>query len=345
MTLSGRLFSLLLLLLPMIATADRGKELYMEHCSICHGTTGHGGVGIPLALPSFLAQVSDSYLKMSIRVGRPGRVMPPFYRLSDQEVDAIVKHIRSWSDTKGPKADPTPVRGNAVNGKLLYDKKCADCHSSDLTGGQGTGVMFSRPKELPITAPSISNQGFLNSASDQMIRDIIVRGREDTPMPSAKSLKLSDNDVNDIVAYIRSYMLPLVSKAPSLDEPPALIYDSPYDFDETVENLKRAIQGSNYLLIRDQRLDEGFVKEDKESRSELIVYFCNFNIVYEALKIDPRVGMFLPCRITVVERQGKVQMMSINPKHLSRLFNNDELNEACDHMHEVYSSILEGASL
>ena len=55
--------------------------------------------------------------------------------------------------------------------------------------------------------------------------------------------------------------------------------------------------------------------------------------------------MFLPCRITVTEENGIVQMMSISPKQLSQLFNNNELDESCDKMYEVYTNILEDASL
>ena len=55
--------------------------------------------------------------------------------------------------------------------------------------------------------------------------------------------------------------------------------------------------------------------------------------------------MFLPCRVTVVEREGVVQMMTINPMRLSKLFNNDGLNDACKGMTEMYEAILEDASL
>lgn len=55
--------------------------------------------------------------------------------------------------------------------------------------------------------------------------------------------------------------------------------------------------------------------------------------------------MFLPCRVTVTEVDGKVMVTAINPMYLSRLFNNDELNEYCEKMHEVYTTILEDATL
>ena len=77
----------------------------------------------------------------------------------------------------------------------------------------------------------------------------------------------------------------------------------------------------------------------------MVLHFCNFNVLFKALAIDPRVGMFLPCRITVIEHEDTVQMMTINPMSLSRLFNNDELDEACKEMTEVYTNILEEVAM
>jgi cytochrome c oxidase cbb3-type subunit 3 len=73
------------------------------------------------------------------------------------------------------------------------------------------------------------------------------------------------------------------------------------------------------------------------------MHFCNFRFLFSARAIDPRVGLFLPCRVTVVKTGNKVRIMAINPLHLSRLFNNDELDQACKHMHQVYVSILKDA--
>ena len=327
--------------------ASEGEDLYLDNCATCHGSHGRGGVGIPLALPSFLSQVSNDYLHQTIRLGRPGRIMPPFYRLTDQQITQIIGHIRSWQKSPVPVWSNRSISGKPNQGKQLFQKHCASCHGENATGGKGTGLMFSRPRHLPITAPALNNQGFLIAAPDSMIKHTIINGRKDTPMPAAKSLGLNERAVNDIVSYIRSLQLPMVSKKISLDEEPAsLVYDSPYNFEETLESLKRAIIGMNFIHIRDQALDSGLVSEGKESTKHMMVYFCNFNFLYEALTIDPRVGMFLPCRITIVENeQGEVKLMTINPRHLSWLFNNNELDDACNEMHDVYTSIMEEATL
>lgn len=330
-------------------SAPHGDELYARHCSSCHGLDGKGGVGVPLALPSFLNSVSDEFLKKTIRLGRTGRIMPAFSSLSDAQLNAIVKHIRGWSDKPAPAEDNRVVKGDSKQGKKLFASHCAQCHGDDASGGKGTGVTFSRKRDLPIIAPALSNAGFLAAASDVMIRDTISFGREGTPMTSMLVAGLSEQDVNDVVAYIRSLEKSATELKQSLnkndDESAVIVVDSPYDLEETIENLKQAITDQNFTLIRTDYLEHGLVPEGKENKKQVILHFCNFGFLFEALSIDPRVGMFLPCRVTVIEKNGKVQLSTINPKRLSKLFNNHELDESCETMHGVYTKLLEDATL
>lgn len=324
-----------------------GAALYSRHCAACHGETGHGGVGVPLALPDFLASVTDDYLVKTVRLGRPGRVMPAFSRLTEAEVDAIVRHIRTFA-AKLPVVLPSaPVRGDPVHGKALYARHCAACHGPNGEGGKGTGVTFSRPRDLPIIAPALHNPGFLKAASDQMIKMTLMKGREGTPMTSFLDKGLSETDIDDVVSHVRSFAQePPAGSSVTLEaDEPVLMVESPYGLEETVESVKRAAAGKNFRFIRWQFLNEGLAEPGKEDKRQVVVYFCNFQFLYEALALDPRVGLFLPCQATVVEQAGKVQIMAINPRRLSALYNNSELNRACDEMHRIYREILEEATL
>lgn len=329
----------------LAVAAPNGRQLYQSNCAACHGVNGKGGVGVPLALPDFQYQIPDSYLTKTIRLGRPGRVMPAFTRLSDAEVAAIVRFVRTWAPGRAYGLSAAPIPGNRVRGKRLYAQYCASCHGANGGGGKGTGVTFSRPRNLPIMPPALNNAGFLAAATDQMIKATLMNGREGTPMVSFLKKGLSEHDIDDIVSYVRSFK-PRPRATMAQDHAPAtLIYDSPYDMKTTIANIKNAIIGANFRLIRIQYLDQGLVPKGQENKHEVIVHFCNFNFLDKALAIDPRVGLFLPCRLTVVERKGKVQVLSINPLRLSALFNNEELDKLCQHMHDVYQSILEGATL
>lgn len=335
---------------PGAAADPDGAKLYAQYCAACHGSHGTGGVGVPLALPDFLAAADDDYLRKTIRLGRPGRVMPAFRQLSDAEVGAVIKHIRGWSPAAAsPASTPkTTVKGNAAHGQKLFTKYCAACHGNNGEGGQGqgTGVTFSRPRELPVLAPALNNPGFLAAASDTMIKTTLMRGRRGTPMQSFLKQGLKERDIDNLVAYVRSLAhIPLPNPVkPVADEPPVIVRASPYDMDKTVERLKEAIGAANLRLIRVRYFDEAFATKGEENKHHVVVDSCDFNFLNQALKIDPRVGLFLPCRFTLTEQNGKVRVMVINPKRLSAIFNNSELNQLCDRMYKVYVDIIEEAT-
>lgn len=323
--------------------AHDGAALYSQHCAVCHGAAGEGGVGVPLALPDFLASVDDRYLRQTVRLGRPGRVMPAFRSLSDAEVDAIVRHVRTWQ--KAPSKAPVAARaGDAARGAGLYAKHCAGCHGAKGEGGHGTGVTFSRPRDLPILAPALANPGFLNAASDATIKAALVYGREGTPMRSFLAQGLNERDIDDIVAHVRGFAR-AQPPAAAVPASPVIVRDSPYALDETVEKLKTAFNAANMRVVLSEYVGQRFVAPEEVNKRRVFIDGCDFAFVNKALAIDPRIGLFLPCRVTVVDTDGKVRVLAMNPKFLSTLFNNRELDALCEKMSEVYTNLIEEATL
>jgi len=328
---------------PLLAVD--GAALYVQYCNACHGERSGGGIGVPLTSPQNL--IPDDYVRKTIRNGRPGRVMPAFAALTDEDVDAIVKHVQSLHGGKPPSYANTPVKGNLKHGKDLFAQHCAACHGDNGQGGEGTGVTLSRPRNLPIMAPALHNPGFLASANDQFIKTMLMQGIQGTPMISFLKAGLKEKDIDDIVAFIRHFEKEPISRTAIIADKvdPIISADSPYDLQTTIDNVKQAVGLNNFVFIREQTLDDGLVASGKNDPHQHIIYFCNFNLLSEALRTDPRVGLFLPCRITVVEQNGKVRMMAANPKRLSRLFNNSELNRMCDQMTKMYRTIMDDATL
>ncbi|MHB8347143.1 MAG: c-type cytochrome [Acidiferrobacterales bacterium] len=322
-----------------------GARLYVRYCATCHGEKGRGGIGLPLALPSFQSGVDDAYLRRTIRLGRPGRIMSALPQLRNDQVDALVRYIRRWSGSRPVTLTATGKPGNAMRGASLFAAHCAICHGAKGVGGYGTGVTLSRPRSQSIMAPALDNPGFLASASDRVIRTAIVRGRAGTPMPSSAKQGLSRHDVDDLVAYVRSLRgQPFPAAAALRDEGPDIVGVSPDGVSATVARLKEAVQAANMRLIRIQYLDQGFVPAGHENKEQVIVYSCDFGFLNTALQVDPRVGLFLPCRVTVLRHHGKVLVMSVNPKRLGTLFNNAALNSLCDRMYRKYRNVIEEAT-
>ena len=327
------------------AANSEGEKLYLQNCSVCHGNKGAGGLGIPLNLESFQKTISDKYLKNTIKHGRIGRTMPAFGHLGEQKINAIVKHLRSFSNVTPATFNPTPIKGNIKHGKQLYRQKCGNCHGDKGQGGKGTGVTYSRPRDLSIIPPSLKNPGFLASASDEMIKHTLMNGRDDTPMNSFLKQGLTESDINDVVAYVRSFETkePHKFNQQKLD---AIISEvSPYSLEKTLDNLKKAVVGKNFKIIRQQTLDDGLVETKNQNKKQIILYFCNFQFLNSSLALDPRIGLFLPCRITIVQDGDTVKVMAINPLRLSKLFNNVELDNACKNMTNLYTEIIEEATL
>ena len=115
MNLLFRFVLSLLAMMPLMSFASLdGAQLYETHCAACHQVNG-GGIGLPLSL-SKLDNVADDYIRLTIRNGRPGRIMPAFEDLSEAQVNAITAYIRSWSGNPGPRYADDLVSGDGERG-------------------------------------------------------------------------------------------------------------------------------------------------------------------------------------------------------------------------------------
>ena len=334
------------LLLSTGLAAPNGEALYGEHCSACHQDKGKGGIGLPLTR-SKLAHVSDDYVLKTIRLGRPGRIMPSFDHLSDAQAKAIVRHIRSWYSEPGMQFSQQPVKGDIEKGKTIYQVHCVKCHGADGSGeGEGTGVTLSRQRNFMIMPPAINNPGFLQAASDAMIKHTIETGREGSIMPAFKST-LDAGEINDVVAYVRTFSAQESKVAQSREKPrAAYVVESPYDFDTTVENIKAALTGANFRIFPPRFVEQGLIDEFSHNTKQVSIRFCNFRELYSMLNIEPRLGTVLPCRITVIEdKSGKVKMVSANVSAIAYWFNNDELIELGEAMEGIIMDVMEEATL
>lgn len=83
------------------AAQYKGFALYMEICSMCHGSEGEGGAGSQLNDPDYLSSVDDDYLRRWIAEGELGTSMPAYSKkkngpLTDEQIDSLVEVIRNW---------------------------------------------------------------------------------------------------------------------------------------------------------------------------------------------------------------------------------------------------------
>lgn len=91
----------------------------------------------------------------------------------------------------------TAHAADVVNGKAVYEKKCAMCHGKDLKGAPAMA------KVLKVEAASLSLlTEDVNKATDADLIKVTADG-DGKKMPAFKG-KLTDAEIADSVAYIRS---------------------------------------------------------------------------------------------------------------------------------------------
>ena len=93
------------------------------------------------------------------------------------------------------------TKGDAKAGKTKYDANCVGCHGA--TGnGDGPAAAALNPKPQDHT-----NGKAMKALSDKYLFDIIKDGgasQKKSPIMPASGKKLNDQEISDIVAYIRS---------------------------------------------------------------------------------------------------------------------------------------------
>jgi cytochrome c oxidase cbb3-type subunit 3 len=172
---------------------DLGRELFLKHCSTCHGDKGQGDLGPSLHNPEFLSIASDEFLYISISAGRSNTAMPSWMRFSIEEYASLIKLIRTWQTKPQRQLSKTLISGDSREGQDLFHYLCVRCHGKYGYGG---------------IAPAILNVDFLQAASDQFLRESISLGRSHTAMLGwTKELppkeRLTGQNLDDIVAYMR----------------------------------------------------------------------------------------------------------------------------------------------
>jgi len=339
-------------LIPANAQTADGKVLFEKHCSACHNFDGQGGIGLPLTHAT-LSSVTDDYLRRTIRVGRVGRIMPAFGQLDDAEVGAIVSYLRHLTGPSMAVMPESVAVGDAEQGRTLFSARCSACHGADGRGAEmGTGVTLSRGRAFTVAPPAIVNPGFLSSASDPLLVATILNGRPGTVMPPFARLGLNEQDAADLVAYLRVEGQRGVEETalspPDPRDPDSLthIMESSYDLETTVANIKRALKGYNFRGFPDRKLEQGLTEIDKVDARQIALRFCNFNRLYDLLRVEPRLGVVLPCRITVIEdADGRVTLYAPNLRTVATWFNNSELSGFFSDMDDSLLEILEEATL
>jgi cytochrome c553 len=190
------------------ADPERGKEINGV-CAACHGAFGQGGKRGEY--PRIAGQPAP-FLKDTLRAFRARqRINLPMYpytqerEMPDEDIEDVAEFLASIQlPTRPPqfKDDDDALtrllamekvmivpraEGDIANGKAIYDKECHTCHAKD---GRGR-------RKFPMLVGQYTN--YLKKQADAFVRK---ERPHDEEGPGGILNKLSDKDIQDILAYV-----------------------------------------------------------------------------------------------------------------------------------------------
>lgn len=215
---------------------ERGREVYIKNCAVCHGRNGKGnGPAAYLLFPKprdFTRGIykirstptipTDADLFRTITRGIPGTAMPGWLKLSASDRRALVMYIKSLSSAFKDSAtaiavsNPPPFTKKMIKAgrQLYFDAGCDSCHGPKGKGkGSSAGKLVDEwgypigPQDLTLS------DRFKGGFSPQDIYRTISVGIGGTPMPTFGDA-LTEEQYWELVAYVRSLTQPTVKKGP-----------------------------------------------------------------------------------------------------------------------------------
>ena len=199
---------------PAMSAADTYKAL----CARCHGEKGDGLGPVStyidpaprdLTKAAFMAYKPRERFIASIQKGVPGTSMPPWgHVLKDEQVQAVFTYVldtytkaptHEIKGRKVPAVNPVAMGGESIaRGEHTFVQRCSGCHGKKADGkGPNSLDISPRPRNL-------RNYAFVESVADGRLFDSILYGVQGTAMPPWIDYGLTQNDVGDLVNFIRS---------------------------------------------------------------------------------------------------------------------------------------------
>ena len=124
---------------PSQGGANQGAQVFSTACAVCHGADGSGGgpKGPAIATLPAVVALSDSALIKIVHEGVPGKGMPPMSFIGDQNIEALVRYLRTLQGVTNSSAAPAAVTGDPGAGRTVYFGKgqCSSCHMVSGEGG------------------------------------------------------------------------------------------------------------------------------------------------------------------------------------------------------------------
>lgn len=111
---------------------------------------------------------------------------------------------------------------------------------------------------------------------------------------------------------------------------------------EAVQRVKGALQAEGFGVLCE--IDIGQKLKEKlgiDFYRYLILGACNPPLAYEALEIEPDIGLLLPCNVVVYEREGRIVISAVNAEKMLAIVDNPQLSSASKQVNEKLQRVID----
>jgi len=136
--------------MPDQVAAARGAPLFQANCVVCHGQQARGAMGPSLITSDeVLGDDHGEKLMPYLKVGRPGKGMPSFATMSDEQLKEIAEYLHLQIEdvaNRGTYHVLNILVGNASKGQAYVTAHCMSCHTAQTFAHIGSS--FRSPEQL-----------------------------------------------------------------------------------------------------------------------------------------------------------------------------------------------------
>ncbi len=116
-----------------------------------------------------------------------------------------------------------------------------------------------------------------------------------------------------------------------------------YSFEEAEQKIKEVLKEKGFGILTEIDMKATMkAKIDKDIQQYKILGACNPNYAYLALQEEEKIGILLPCNVTIIEnKDGSVDVSIMDPEAAFKLTGNNTLAPFAKEVKEILESALE----
>ncbi|WP_435978833.1 cytochrome-c oxidase, cbb3-type subunit III [Psychrobacter sp. DM4] len=168
-----------------------GSRLFLQNCSVCHGSNAKGALGYPnLTDNDWLYGGEATNILTTLHNGRIGGMPAWRDQLGEEGVRDVSEYVLSLSPNNGSTKNGELDQSLVAQGEVIFTKNCALCHGQNAKGMISAG------------APNLTDTIWLYGGERENVRDTLRYGRAGV-MPEWET-KLGNERIMLLAAYVYS---------------------------------------------------------------------------------------------------------------------------------------------